>query len=114
MPIQIDRKRADNLASQFDEALELVRNEFDGLDLHRQYRNAFARLLMNVERLLYAADVPARPVMVAVGAAVGTLLRAARHSRAQLAVPACRTDIETGAEPLDRPSDAVVAAAHRV
>ena len=30
---------------QFDEALDLVRNEFDGLDPHRQYRNAFARLL---------------------------------------------------------------------
>ncbi len=40
MPIQIDRKRADNLASQFDEALELARNEFEGLDPHRQYRNA--------------------------------------------------------------------------
>jgi SAM-dependent methyltransferase len=45
MPIQIDQKRAENLAPQFDEALELVRNEFEGLDLHRQYRNAFARLL---------------------------------------------------------------------
>ena len=45
MPIQIDRKRAENLAAQFDEALELVRNEFEGLDPHRQYRNAFARLL---------------------------------------------------------------------
>jgi SAM-dependent methyltransferase len=45
MPIQIDRNRADNLATEFDAALELVRNEFDGLDLHRQYRNAFARLL---------------------------------------------------------------------
>jgi hypothetical protein len=45
MPIQIDRKRAENFAPQFGEALELVRNEFDGLDLHRQYRNAFSRLL---------------------------------------------------------------------
>src|SRR5262245_10139003 len=45
MPIQIDRKKAEDLAPQFDEALELVRNEFEGLDLHRQYRNAFARLL---------------------------------------------------------------------
>ena len=45
MPIQIDRKRAETLASQFDEARELVRNEFHGLDTHRQYRNAFARLL---------------------------------------------------------------------
>lgn len=45
MPIQIDRIRAQELALQFDEALELVRNEFAGLDPHRQYRNAFARLL---------------------------------------------------------------------
>jgi SAM-dependent methyltransferase len=45
MPIQIDRSRAENLALQFDEAIELVRNEFEGLDPHRQYRNAFARLL---------------------------------------------------------------------
>ena len=45
MPIQIDRRRAETLASQFDEARELVRNEFHGLDTHRQYRNAFARLL---------------------------------------------------------------------
>jgi SAM-dependent methyltransferase len=44
MPIQIDRGRAENLALQFDEAIELVRNEFEGLDPHRQYRNAFARL----------------------------------------------------------------------
>src|ERR1700754_1672322 len=45
MPIQIDQKGAENLTVQFDEALELVRNEFEGLDPHRQYRNAFARLL---------------------------------------------------------------------
>ena len=45
MPIQIDRTKAENLAPQFDEAIELVRNEFEGLDLHRQYHNAFARLL---------------------------------------------------------------------
>jgi hypothetical protein len=45
MPIQIDRSRAEKLAAQFDEAIELVRNEFEGLDPHRQYRNAFARLL---------------------------------------------------------------------
>ena len=45
MPIQIDRKIAETLAPQFDEARELVRNEFHGLDTHRQYRNAFARLL---------------------------------------------------------------------
>ncbi len=45
MPIQIDRSRAQDLAPRLDEALELVRNEFEGLDAHRQYRNAFARLL---------------------------------------------------------------------
>jgi SAM-dependent methyltransferase len=45
MPIQIDRARAQDLAPHLDEALALVRNEFEGLDLHRQYRNAFARLL---------------------------------------------------------------------
>jgi SAM-dependent methyltransferase len=45
MPIQIDRVRARDLARQFGEGLELVRNEFEGLDPHRQYRNAFARLL---------------------------------------------------------------------
>jgi hypothetical protein len=45
MPILIDRKSSQNLALQFAEALELVRNEFEGLDPHRQYRNAFARLL---------------------------------------------------------------------
>ena len=45
MPIQIDRKGTEKLAAQFDEALELVRNEFEGLDPHRLYRNAFSRLL---------------------------------------------------------------------
>ena len=45
MPIQIDRRAADAMAQRFDEALELVRNEFDSLDQPRQYRNAFARLL---------------------------------------------------------------------
>jgi len=45
MPIQIDRARAQDLAPHLDEALDLVRNEFEGLDLHRLYRNAFARLL---------------------------------------------------------------------
>src|SRR5262249_15256936 len=45
MPIKIDRARNQDLALQFDEALELVKNEFEGLDTHRQYRNAFSRLL---------------------------------------------------------------------
>lgn len=45
MPVPIDREAARAMAPRFDEALELVRNEFDGLDQDRQYRNAFARLL---------------------------------------------------------------------
>ena len=45
MPIRIDRCAARAMAPRFDEALELVRNEFDSLDQDRQYRNAFARLL---------------------------------------------------------------------
>lgn len=45
MPIRIDRAAARTLAPRLNEALELVCNEFDGLDTHRQYRNAFARLL---------------------------------------------------------------------
>jgi SAM-dependent methyltransferase len=45
MPIEIDRAAARDLAPRLNEALELVRNEFEGLDTHRQYRNAFARLL---------------------------------------------------------------------
>jgi len=32
MPIQLDRTGTEKLAAQFDEALELVRNEFEGLD----------------------------------------------------------------------------------
>ncbi|HXV81818.1 MAG TPA: methyltransferase domain-containing protein [Candidatus Binatia bacterium] len=45
MPIQFDRAKAHDLAPRLDEALELVRNEFEGLDPYRQHRNAFARLL---------------------------------------------------------------------
>ena len=45
MPIQIDRQRAEELAPRLAEALEIVCNEFEGLDAHRQYRNAFSRLL---------------------------------------------------------------------
>ena len=45
MPIQIDQARARDLAPYVDEALELLVNEFKGLDAHQQYRNAFARLL---------------------------------------------------------------------
>lgn len=45
MPIQIDRARARDLAPQLDDALQIVSNEFDGLDAHRGYHNAFARAL---------------------------------------------------------------------
>lgn len=45
MPIQIDQARARDLAPQLDDALQIVSNEFDGLDAHRGYHNAFARAL---------------------------------------------------------------------
>ena len=45
MPIQIDEARARDLAPQLDDALQIVSNEFDGLDAHRGYHNAFARAL---------------------------------------------------------------------
>ena len=45
MPEQIDRLRATELSPRLDEALEIVCNEFDGLDADRQYRNAFSRVL---------------------------------------------------------------------
>jgi len=45
MPIQIDRTRARELSPQLDDALEIVCNEFEGLDPHRSYHNAFARAL---------------------------------------------------------------------
>ncbi len=45
MPVLIDKAALGRLAARFDEALELVHNEFSGLDCDRQYRNAFARLL---------------------------------------------------------------------
>ncbi|QUR67622.1 class I SAM-dependent methyltransferase [Mycobacterium spongiae] len=45
MPHQIDRNRAHELSPRIDEALEIVCNEFAGLDTHQQYRNAFSRVL---------------------------------------------------------------------
>lgn len=45
MPIQIDQAGARDLASQLDDALQIVCNEFEGLDAHRGYHNAFARVL---------------------------------------------------------------------
>ena len=45
MPIQIDRNLARDLSPQLDDALQIVCNEFEGLDLHRSYYNAFARVL---------------------------------------------------------------------
>ncbi len=44
-PIQIDQALAWELAPQLDDALDIAGNEFDGLDPHRQYHNAFARVL---------------------------------------------------------------------
>ncbi len=45
MPITIDRTSARELSAQLNDALEIVCNEFEGLDPHRQYHNAFARVL---------------------------------------------------------------------
>ena len=45
MPRQIDPNTARGLSSRLDEALEIVCNEFEGLDPHRQYVNAFSRVL---------------------------------------------------------------------
>ena len=45
MPIQVDSATAHDIAPRIDEALDIVSNEFEGLDGHRQYRNAFARAL---------------------------------------------------------------------
>ena len=45
MAIEIDNDAARTMAPRFDEALELVLNEFTGLDAERQYHNAVARLL---------------------------------------------------------------------
>lgn len=45
MPIAIGRDSARDLSPQLDDALEIVCNEFEGLDPHRQYHNSFARVL---------------------------------------------------------------------
>lgn len=45
MPQPIDRTSAAELSPRLDEALEIVCNEFRGLDPHQQYRNSFARVL---------------------------------------------------------------------
>ncbi len=45
MVIAIKPAAARNMRPRFQEALDLVHNEFHGLDLEQQYRNAFARLL---------------------------------------------------------------------
>lgn len=45
MPIAIDRDSAHELGPHLDDALEVVCNEFTGIDLHRQYHNAFSRVL---------------------------------------------------------------------
>jgi len=44
MAIQIDRAVGRDLAPQLDDALQIVSNEFDGLDAYRGYHNAFARV----------------------------------------------------------------------
>ena len=45
MPIAIDRTSAAEFAPQLDDALEIVCNEFESLDPHRQYHNSFSRVL---------------------------------------------------------------------
>lgn len=45
MPIQIDQAKARDLSPQLNDALQIVCNEFEGLDAHRGYHNAFARVL---------------------------------------------------------------------
>lgn len=45
IPVQIDREQTRGLAARFDEAMDIIVNEFTALDTHRQYRNAFSRLL---------------------------------------------------------------------
>lgn len=45
MPIQIDQTMARDLSPLLDDALTIVCNEFEGLDAHRGYHNAFARVL---------------------------------------------------------------------
>lgn len=45
MPIPFDLALSPELGPQLDDALELVCNEFESLDPHRQYHNAFARVL---------------------------------------------------------------------
>lgn len=45
MPQPIHRTSAAELSARLDEALEIVCNEFRGLDPHQQYRNSFARVL---------------------------------------------------------------------
>jgi SAM-dependent methyltransferase len=45
MPITIDLAAARDLAPQLDDALEIACNEFESLDPHRQYHNAFSRVL---------------------------------------------------------------------
>jgi SAM-dependent methyltransferase len=45
MPIKIAREMARELLPQLDDALKIVCNEFEGLDRHRAYHNAFYRAL---------------------------------------------------------------------
>lgn len=45
MPIEIDRAAAAALSPQLADALEIACNEFEGLDPHRQYHNAFSRVV---------------------------------------------------------------------
>jgi hypothetical protein len=45
MSREIDKAQTRGLAARFEEAMDIVANEFTALDMHQQYRNAFSRLL---------------------------------------------------------------------
>jgi len=45
LPVPIDRAETRRLAARFDEAMDIIANEFTALDTHQQYRNPSSRLL---------------------------------------------------------------------
>ena len=45
IPRKMDKEQTRRLTARFDEAMDIVANEFTALDTHQQYRNAFSRLL---------------------------------------------------------------------
>jgi hypothetical protein len=45
IPCKLDKGQTRRLAARFDEAMDIIANEFTALDTHQRYRNAFSRLL---------------------------------------------------------------------